>query len=151
MKFYLLTGLRQEDGLRVTAANFDFKPGIATFLQHKTGTHKTIAINRDLRPLVKRMIARVGKREPIVQMHKSRLTANFANARDRAGLPKSITFHSLRHTFATWLAALGTDFKTLQELIGHRSQESTQIYVHGSDPNKRSAIRLLRLPRRKAG
>jgi integrase/recombinase XerD len=72
---------------------------------------------------------------------------NFRNARKRAELPSSLTFHSLRHSFASWLAALGTDFKTLQELIGHSSGEATQIYVHAFNPNKRSAIEKLQLPR----
>jgi hypothetical protein len=57
-------------------------------------------------------------------------------------------FHSLHHSFASWLAALGTDFKTWQELIGHSSGEATQIYVHAFNPNKRSAIEKLRLPRK---
>jgi site-specific recombinase XerD len=57
-----------------------------------------------------------------------------------------LTFHSLRHSFASWLAAAGTDFKTLQELIGHTSGAATQIYVHAFNPNKRSAIDKLRLP-----
>ncbi len=93
------------------------------------------------------MIQRVGPGQPLVQLHPSRLTDNFRAARKRADLPSSLTFHSLRHSFASWLAALGTDFKTLRELIGHRSGEATQIYVHGFNPIRRSAIEKLHLPR----
>jgi len=92
------------------------------------------------------MIERVGKNRPLVDIHVSRLTSNFAAARDRAGLPKTLTFHSLRHTFASTLVALGVDIKTVQELVGHRSMESTQIYVHSFNPNKRAAIDRFKLP-----
>ena len=147
---YLLTGIRRSDGLRITSENFDLEQMIATLPQHKQGTHKRIPIGQELADVVRRMVARVGTGKAIVQLHPSRLTENFRLARIRAGLPPSLTFHSLRHTFASWLAALGTDFKTLQELIGHRSGEATQIYVHAFNPNKRSAIEKLVLPRRVA-
>jgi integrase len=145
---YVLTGIRRSDGLKVTSENFDFEGMIATLPQHKQGTTKTVPIGTDLACVVHRMIERVGIGKPLVQLHPSRLTDNFRAARKDAGLPASLTFHSLRHTFASWLAALGTDFKTLQELIGHRSNEATQIYVHAFDPNKRSAIEKLMLPRK---
>ena len=148
--FYFLSGLRRSDGLNVTSENFDFDSMMATLPQHKQGTHKTIPIGEDLAEVVIRMIQRVGPGKPLVSVHPSRLTDNFRAARDRAKLPSSLTFHSLRHSFASWLAALGTDFKTLQELIGHRSGEATQIYVHAFNPNKRSAIEKLHLPRKAA-
>ncbi len=58
----------------------------------------------------------------------------------RSSFPASITFHSLRHTFASWLVECDVDINTVQELIGHSSLESTQLYVHAYDPKKRSAL-----------
>ena len=66
----------------------------------------------------------------------------------KAGITKNITFHSYRRTYATLQGAAGTDIRTIQSNMAHKSITTTQRYMKVVDSNKREASNRISLIRK---
>lgn len=78
-----------------------------------------------LHPPEELFLSRAGK--PLDRIQLWRLVKKYAS---RVGIDSKISPHSLRHSFATHLLAGGADLRQVQEMLGHASIQTTQIYTH---------------------
>jgi len=79
------------------------------------------------------LLSRTGR--PMGRIEIWRLVKKYAI---RAGMPKNLTVHTLRHCFATHLLTGGADLRSVQEMLGHVDIATTQIYTHVDQERLRS-------------
>jgi integrase/recombinase XerC len=130
-------GLRISEALSLTGA--DLPLGDVLTVTGKGGKQRAVPIL----PLVRDAVADYAAKAPFALDAKGALFRGarggplgqgaiqqaVARARGALGLPPSATPHALRHSFATHLLGAGADLRSLQELLGHASLGSTQIYT----------------------
>jgi len=98
----------------------------------KPAIDATVGYLESLRPRLQKpfsgdflLLSRTGR--PMSRIEIWRLIKKYAL---RAGMPRNLTVHTLRHCFATHLLAGGADLRSIQEMLGHVDIATTQIYTH---------------------
>ena len=67
-------------------------------------------------------------------IHETTLQKTFTAAHREVGLPRRATIHTLRHSYATHLIEAGISLRTVQDLLGHKSLRTTEVYMHVTLP-----------------
>jgi integrase/recombinase XerC len=129
-------GLRISEALSLTRADFD---GPVLRITGKGGKTRMVPVIPAVRTAVDAYVGlcpfKLGPSQPLFRGVKGGILsprliqARMAQLRGALGLPPSATPHALRHSFATHLLSRGGDLRAIQELLGHASLKSTQIYT----------------------
>ena len=129
-------GLRLSECLALTMADMDFDRNQIRIRQGKGKKDRQTVLSRTLLSEMKDYLIKFCPKIFLFEGQKggrysaSSIQAIMKRAVKKSGIKKHATVHTLRHSFATHLLENGTDIRFIQELLGHKRLETTQIYTH---------------------
>lgn len=137
MEVAYAAGLRLNEVMHLKVVDIDSERMILRVEQGKGKKDRNVMLSpalletlraywRQSRPRVWLFPGHGGKRP----LHPTVMQRAFKQAKQEARIAKQVSFHSLRHSFATHLLESGVNVRTIQALLGHRSLGSTQRYTH---------------------
>ena len=129
------TGLRRAELFGLTWERVDLSRGVLRLELTKSARRREVPLNEDSYDA---LVSLEPKATGRVFQTRSIRTA-FENAVETAKL-EDVTFHTLRHTFASWAMMRDVSLKELQELLGHSSLAMTMRYAHLAPEHLRTAV-----------
>jgi integrase len=144
----LFTGCRLGEILGLRWLDVDMRRNVVSIVQQKTGKQKTLPIEGEFREVLLALPRSIGA-APVFTRPDGRPFATidvqraFRIARKLSGIRSELTPHSLRHTFASWLAISGQPLRTIQELLGHADIRMTIRYSHLSPAHLSDAMKTI--------
>ena len=140
----LTTGARRMEVWSIKREDIDLQNGFVTFSQTKTGVVRSVPIHGEALELLRKRTPRIdtplifpSKKNPSVPFD---FRAPFEAAVKLAGI-ENFTWHSLRHSAASFLIMSGVDMRTVAELLGHKSIAMTQRYTHLAPTHLSEAVK----------
>ncbi len=147
------TGIRLGSLVGLNSGDVDLKTGTLS-IRLKGGTEGRVFLNPGLRRLMRQFLKENATRgtcaadTPLFRgqsgnrLGSRQIQLRFARWFREAGIGRSISLHSLRHTFATRLYEKTGDLHLVQRALGHRQITTTEIYAHFSDNSLRQAMNM---------
>ncbi|KQT22076.1 hypothetical protein ASG31_01680 [Chryseobacterium sp. Leaf404] len=132
-------GLRVSELIHLKIKDIDSKSGTISVIHSKGKKDRYVMLPQSVLPLLREYFV---KYSPKTFLFEGNDHENYSprsvqqivkQAAVRAKIQKTVTPHILRHSFATHLIENGTDIRYIQELLGHNSVVTTQIYTHITD------------------
>ncbi len=153
----LYTGMRFGEIANLTWQNIDFRNNIITIKDPKNNTGRVAYITENLKKLLLEKHKKEKPKNLSMLLFKDnngnklmRASKTFERCVIKLGFNDGVTdprdkvvFHTLRHTFASWLAIQGTPIYTIKELMGHKTLAMTERYSHLTPNTKREAVEKL--------
>ena len=132
-------GLRRSELINLRLTDIDSKRMALTIVNSKGKKDRAIPISENLMERIKSFyfsykptIYLIEGSTPGKSLSPTSLQKIFAQALVRSKINNKFTLHCLRHSYATHLLENGTDLRYIQELLGHKSSKTTEIYTHVS-------------------
>ncbi len=132
-------GLRLNELLHLKLVDIDSKNKIILIRNAKGGKDRVVMLSPLLLESLRRYYKIYHPEEYLIEgqgggiYSEKSVQVIVKNAALKAGIAKKVTPHTLRHSFATHLLENGTDIRYIQDLLGHKSVNTTEIYTHITD------------------
>src|SRR5690606_23343646 len=132
-------GLRRSELLNLKPLDIDSERNIITIRQAKGKKDRIAPLSQNIL-LMLREYYKIYKpvtwlfegQFPNTQYDERSLQNVLKQALEKVNIKKPVTLHWLRHSYATHLLEAGTDLRFIQEILGHKSSKTTEIYTHVS-------------------
>ena len=138
--FALLTGMRQGEIISLQWSSIDLDQKLIHITNQdgfltKTGRSRSVPMNNDVFEMLQKLQGEAPEHSRVFVREGEMLKQSYVEHKFKqyvrsAGLRDDLKFHSLRHTFATWLVQSGASIYEIQKLLGHSDIKTTQIYAH---------------------
>ena len=155
IQFAILTGMRRSEITNLRWKNIDLERKIIQVVSNptfrtKAGKRRIVPIHNYLVPMLKRRFNTDPDRFVFTlrnnKVKESYVTHRFSDYKSISGIrKKGLHFHSLRHTFASWLVQKGVSLYEVQRLLGHSNIAVTEIYSHLQPCQLHNAVNTLQI------
>lgn len=132
-------GLRRGELLRLYLSDIDSKRGVINIRQSKFKKDRIVPISEKIIGMLEGYVSVFRPERYLFEGQKrgsgyspASIEKVLKESCKRAGISKPVSLHWLRHSYATHLLESGTDLRYIQELLGHSSSRTTEIYTHVS-------------------
>jgi integrase/recombinase XerD len=135
-------GLRRSELLNLKPADIDSKRHLVIIRQSKGKKDRIVPLSEKILTMLREYYRGFSPRiwlfegwKEGTQYDERSLVSVLKRALGKTNIKKPVTLHWLRHSYATHILEAGTDLRYIQELLGHKSSKTTEIYTHVSTKN----------------